>query len=110
MPRTPRSRPAAGPGAVARRPPARIVDIELGEPYVGWHARARADFPARLLADLQTNDVARVIRALDGIILEHNFPDEHDELAASMGEVDPYDGLVLAGIAVIDALGKLPNR
>src|SRR5262245_2283631 len=103
----PRRRPIAG---VAKRPPTRYVDVALKAPYAGWQARARADFPARLLADLQTSDVHRVIRALEGIVVEHNFPNEQGELAASIADVDPYDAVIEAGIAIIDALGKLPNR
>lgn len=102
--------PRRRPLTVAKRPAPRIVPIDLPAPYTGWHARARADFPAKLLADLQTNDVDRVIRALDGIVIEHNFPNEEGTLAASIGDVDPYDAVVTLGIAVIDALGALPNR
>jgi hypothetical protein len=85
------------------------VAVEEGE-FAGWEATARADFPARLLADLQSGKVDRLITALDEIITDHNFPDSEDRIAATMSEVDPYPGLLEVGGRVLDAIGKLPNR
>ena len=85
------------------------VTIEDGD-FAGWEATARADFPARILADFDSGKVDRIIHALDAIIVDHNFPNAEDELATDMAEVDPYAGLVAVAEKVFDAIGKLPNR
>lgn len=97
--------------AVAKRPPGRTVEatIEKGL-YAGWWARARADFPASVLADMQSGKIEGVIRALDVIVVEHNMPNSDDKVAERMGDVDPYDGLLEMAQAVFDAIGSLPNR
>ena len=95
----------------AARPAARTVSVEIKKgDFLGWEATARADFPARLLADLQSGDIARIIGVLDAIITDHNFPDKDDELAASMGDVDPYNGLMVVAGEIFDQIAKLPNR
>jgi hypothetical protein len=95
----------------AKRPAARTVavSIDAGD-FGGWEATARADFPAALLADLQSGSITRIIGVLDAIVIEHNMPDANDEVAKAMGEVDPYDGLMEVATAIFDAIGKLPNR
>jgi hypothetical protein len=95
----------------AKRPTVRTVQITVSEgDFAGWEATARADFPAGILADLQSGDLGRIIDALDTIVLDHNFPDSSDEVAATMREVDPYDGLLALSNEIFDAIGKLPNR
>lgn len=95
----------------AKRPAPRTVTvlIEDGD-FAGWEATARADFPASLLAELESGKVERIMKALDLIVLDHNFPDSTDEVAASMSEVDPYDGLLVVSDRIFDAIAKLPNR
>jgi hypothetical protein len=95
----------------AKRPTPRTVTatIEKGD-FEGWEATARADFPASLLADLQSGSISRIIGVLDGIVIDHNMPDVNDEVAKTMGEVDPYSGLMEVASAIFDAIGKLPNR
>lgn len=95
----------------ARRPAPRVVTvtIEAGD-FAGWSATARADFPARLLADMQSGDIGRLLAVLDAIIVEHNFPNSEDGIAATMNDVDPYGGLVEVAGELFDAIGKLPNR
>jgi hypothetical protein len=95
----------------AKRPAARTVTatIEAGE-FAGWSATAKADFPARVLSDLQSGNVDRLVAALDAIIIDHNMPDTNDEIAASMGDVEPYEGVMLIGADIFDQLAKLPNR
>ena len=95
----------------APRPEPRTVDVAVVKgDFVGWEATARADFPARILADLQSSDIARIMAALDVIVVSHNFPDSTGEIAAAMADVDPYDGLLLVAGEIFDAIGKLPNR
>lgn len=95
----------------AKRPAPRTVEVTIaGGDFDGWWCVARADFPARVLGDMQSGSIDRIMRALDAVIVDHNFPGPDDELATSMGEVDPYDGLMTVAGRVIDAIGKLPPR
>lgn len=94
----------------AKRPLARVVEVTLAGDFDGWYVKAKADFPARLLADLQSGDLERIYKVLDVIVIEHNLPNDQDEVAASMGDVDPYDGLLEVSTGIFDAIGKLPNR
>lgn len=95
----------------AKRPSIRTVSVLLEEgDFAGWEATARADFPAKVLADLESASIARIMTALDVIVIDHNFPNSEDEVAASMAEVDPYDGLLIVAGKIFDAIGKLPNR
>ena len=94
---------------VAPRPEARTVTVELKGAYAGWRCTARADFPAGLLADLQSGQVAKIISVLDAIVIDHNYPGDDGDLAASMAQVE-YHAVMDTGIGVFDAIGKLPNR
>jgi len=96
----------------ATRPAPRTVDVSLNgdSPYSGWSATVRADFPARVLADLQSGNVERILRALDVIVVSHNFPNADGELAESMADVDPYTGLFAVAGQALNAIGSLPNR
>ena len=78
--------------------------------YGGWTVTARADFAARVLGDLQSGEIERIMRGLDAIVISHNMPDADGEIAAAMADVDPYDGLLKAAAMIFDAIGKLPNR
>lgn len=95
----------------AKRPAQRTVTvvIESGD-FEGWEATARADFPARILTDLESGKVARIMAALDVIIVDHNFPSADDQLAETMADVDPYDGLLAVADAIFRAIEKLPSR
>lgn len=105
------SKPSRGGRRVAApKPKPRTIDVELAGEYAGWRATARADFPARVLVDLQSGNIERVMAALDGILVDHNMPDADGNVAASCADVDPYGGLMELGAAVFRDLGKLPNR
>lgn len=95
---------------VAPRPAARTVHVTGSGEFAGWEATARADFPAKVLADLQSQSVERIMAALDAIVIEHNLPNMDGELAARMADVDPYDGALAIAGAIFEAIGKLPNR
>ena len=95
----------------AKRPEARTVHVLVSKgDFEGWEATARADFPARLLADLQSGSIERIIGVLGAIVVDHNFPNADDELAETMGDVDPYTGLMAVAGEIFDAMSKLPNR
>lgn len=94
----------------AKRPTPRTVTVTGTGDFEGWEATARADFPAGLIADLQSGDIGRIIHVLDVIVLDHNMPDANDEIAKTMAEVDPYTGLMEMASEIFDAIGKLPNR
>lgn len=95
-----------------KRPAPRMVTFSgpAGGEYADWTMTARADFPANVLASLQSGQISDIVSALDRIVVDHNLPDESGEVATSMGEVDPYDGLVIMAQGIFDALDKLPNR
>jgi hypothetical protein len=95
----------------AKRPAMRTVTVAIEDgDFAGWEATARADFPAKYLADFDSGKIERIITALDAIIVDHNFPNAEDEIAATMADVDPYTGLVAVADKVFDAISKLPNR
>lgn len=94
------------------RPAARTVEAtgKAGGEFADWWCRARVDFRAAWLVELGSGDVARIIRVLGLIILEHNFPDADGEVAATLEDVDPYDGLMHVAGELTDAIGTLPPR
>lgn len=95
----------------AAKPAPRTIDVELtAGDFAGWSCTARADFPSSVVADLESKQLDRILRALDRIIIDHNFPDADGNLAATMADVDPYRGLFAIAGEVFDRLGKLPNR
>jgi hypothetical protein len=99
------------PRKVAGRPAGRTVDVEIeAGDYAGWAATARADFPARVVADLQSGDIDRVLSALDRIVVSHNMPGTDGELAPAFSDVDPYQGMLAVAGAIMSAIQKLPNR
>jgi hypothetical protein len=95
----------------ARKPAPRTVTvtIEQGD-FEGWSATARADFPARLIVDLNSGDLTKIFAVLEQIIVEHNMPDEQGGIAEHLDDVDPYTGLLAVSAAIGDALTKLPSR
>lgn len=96
---------------VAPRPEPRTVSVrgEDGTPWARWEVTAKADFPARVLFDLQSTDLPTFYAALDRIVLTHNLPDENGELAGSMADVDPRQGAQHMASQVFDAISALPK-
>lgn len=95
----------------AKAPAPRTARAELGAgEFAGWYAVVRADFPLRVLEDLQSGNVERMGRALDRITVDHNMPDTDGNVAASMADVDPYDGMLTVAAAALEAITKLPPR
>lgn len=95
----------------AKRPAPRTVTVTVSEgDFSGWSATARADFPARLVAGLESGRIAEVLEVLEKIIVDHNMPDEHGNVAEHLIDVDPYAGLLAVSNAIGEAIGQLPNR
>lgn len=95
----------------AKRPPVRTVEVGIPEgDFAGWQATMRVDFPAKLLEDLESKNAMRFLGAMAELVLDHNFPNSRDEVAAGMIDVDPYTGLVAICEAYLDALRALPPR
>ena len=99
-----------GAKRAAKRPAPRTVHVVLTGDYEGWECTARADFPARVLENFQSDSMERIMAALDAIILDHNFPNDQDEVAEFMSDVSPFGGVTAAADAIWTAIGKLPNR
>lgn len=95
----------------AKRPAPRTVTATIeGGDFDGWSATARADFPARLVIDLNSGQVDKILGVLEAIIVEHNMPDSEGEIADHLADVDPYSGLLAVANALGDQLAALPNR
>ena len=95
----------------AKRPTPRTITVGMAEgDFAGWQCEAKIDFPASLLADLQSQDAIRFLHVMDAIVVDHNFPNADDEIAATMADVDPYSGLVAMARQIFDAIGALPPR
>lgn len=94
----------------APRPTPRTVHIALEGPFAGWEATLRTDFPLRILSELSSDDVTTITGALDRLVVEHNFPDSKDNVAASMLDVDPSDAVNLLAEQFVSELGRLPPR
>lgn len=79
-------------------------------PFTGWEVTGHVDFPARVLADLQSGNLDRLLPALDKIVTEHNLPDADGKVAQSMADVVPYDGMLEVAGALLEAITALPPR
>lgn len=95
----------------AKRPAPRTVTVtvDAGD-FAGWTATARADFPVSVLIDLESGSITRTIEAMEKLIIEHNMPDADGEIAATLADVDPYEGVLEVLGLVMEEIGKLPNR
>jgi hypothetical protein len=96
--------------AQPNRPAPRTIRIDLPEPYTGFYAIAKADFPARVLTDLQSGDFATAVDAFSRVVIEHNLPAEDGTTAPHLADVDPFDMVRIAMEKWGDELGKLPPR
>lgn len=94
----------------AKKPAPRTVTVSLTGEFEGWEMTAKADFPAKVLALLQSDMIDDITTALDKIVVDHNFPDSDGEVAKTMADVDPFEGMRNAAMQLFEELGKLPNR
>lgn len=97
--------------STAHRPKPRTVEVavESGD-FEGWRATVRVDFPAKVLEDMQSGNVERIMRAAELVILEHNFPDSEGFVATRLTDVDPFGGIVAVLNLGMGAIKSLPPR
>jgi hypothetical protein len=93
-----------------QKPAARTIRYELKDPYAGFYVEARADFPARTLADLSSGDFSRAMLAFDKLIVSHNLTDNANNRVESVMDADPYELVTKAMEGWVEQLGKLPPR
>jgi hypothetical protein len=96
----------------AKRPAPRVVSYTAPDDseYPGWSITIRADFPAKRLAAFQSGSLERMLDAIEGLVVDHNLPNEDDEIAESLGDVSPYEGLLYVIEKAMDGIDKLPPR
>ena len=94
----------------ASKPTFRTVDVTLDAPFDGWTATMRAEgVPARVFIELQSGDVERSMKAVERLVIKHNFLNEDGEPAASVLDA-PMDALSGAVTKWSDAVAALPPR
>lgn len=92
------------------KPDFRSVEVELADPFKGWKAKMRAEgISARIFIDLQSGNAERSMKALERLIVSHNFLDEAGEPADSVLDA-PMDALTEAITKWSDAVAALPPR
>jgi len=92
------------------KPDFRTVEVTLAAPFEGWTATMRAEgVPARVFIELQSGNVERAMKAVERLIVSHNFLDESGEPAASVLDA-PMDALSEAISRWSDAVAALPPR
>lgn len=96
----------AAPAKIDRR----TIRIELPEPYTGYWVSAKADFPARVLVELQSGEFERTLEAFTALVIDHNLPGSDGKKAVHMLDVDPFDMVQKAIAGWGDELGKLQRQ
>lgn len=92
------------------KPDFRTVEVNLSAPFDGWKATMRAEgVPARVFIELQSGNVERSMKAVERLVVSHNFLDEAGEPAASVLDA-PMDALTDAIGKWSDAVAALPPR
>jgi hypothetical protein len=92
------------------KPDFRTVEVALPAPFEGWIATMRAEgVPARIFIELQSGNVERSMKAVERLIVKHNFLDEAGEPAESVLDA-PMDALTEAISRWSDAVATLPPR
>lgn len=92
------------------KPDFRSVDVELDGAFKGWNAKMRAEgISARIFIDLQSGNAERSMKALERLVISHNFLDENGNKAESVLDA-PMDSLTEAITKWSDAVAALPPR
>jgi hypothetical protein len=75
------------------KPQYRTIEVTLPAPYEGWTATMKAEgVSARVLIELQSGDAARSLKAVESLIVKHNYLNTDGEAAASVLDC-PMDAL-----------------
>ena len=89
------------------KPSYRTIEVTLPAPYEGWTATMKAEgVSARVLIELQSGDAARSLKAVESLIVKHNYLNTDGEPAASVLDC-PMDALTAtieqwsAGVAAL---------
>lgn len=96
--------------SLPQKPPARTIRYDLKAPYEGFYIEAKADFPARTLADLTSGEFAKAMAAFDKLVVSHNLTDTENQPVKSIMDADPYEMVTKGMEGWVEALGKLPPR
>lgn len=92
------------------KPDFRTVEVSLGTPFEGWKATMKAEgVPARVFIELQSGNVERSLKAVERLVVSHNFLNEDGQPAESVLDA-PMDALTDAIGKWSDAVAALPNR
>jgi hypothetical protein len=92
------------------KPQFRTVEITLSAPFDGWTATMKAEgVPARVFIELQSGNAERALKALERLIVKHNFLTEDGEPATEVLDA-PMDALSDAITKWSDAVAALPPR
>jgi hypothetical protein len=92
------------------KPQFRTVEITLSAPFDGWTATMKAEgVPARVFIELQSGNAERALKALERLIVKHNFLTEDGEPATEVLDA-PMDALSDAISKWSDAVAALPPR
>jgi hypothetical protein len=92
------------------KPQFRTVDITLSAPFDGWTATMKAEgVPARVFIELQSGNAERALKALERLIVKHNFLTEDGDPATEVLDA-PMDALSDAITKWSDAVAALPPR
>lgn len=92
------------------KPDFRTIEVNLSAPFEGWKATMRAEgVPARVFIELQSGNVERSLKAVERLVVSHNFLNEDGQTAASVLDA-PMDALTDAISKWSDAVAALPPR
>jgi hypothetical protein len=84
------------------------VTVKLGAPYVGLQAEFRPDISARILIDLNSDDMAVKYGAFTRMIVSHNFNDLDGKPTTDLFEVS-VKVLDAAATAYAEQAATLPQ-
>jgi len=92
------------------KPSFRTVEVRLAAPFDGWEATMKAEgVPARILIDLQSGEAERAMRAVERLIVKHNFLTDDGEPAKTIIDA-PMDALTQTVEKWSEAVAALPPR
>lgn len=92
------------------KPNFRTVEVSLSAPFDGWKATLRAEgVAARIFIELQSGNVERSLKAVEHLIVSHNFLTEDGATAKSVLDA-PMDALTDTITKWSDAVAALPPR